>query len=178
MSGNLLERREICRRLCCDEGRPYNTDMAYSTLSDQVKKLTNPQRSDAFFRQFRDAVREGKIEAADLPGRFTLPKEYRRRGAEGTYTRDVKNMVVNVTPAYEKWFAGVDEELNTRVRRTAAPKASLETVESGEVDFAAMVEETRRKLQGSYTKGQTLGQSRKGKTATVAKPRTRRTTKS
>jgi hypothetical protein len=151
--------------------------MAYSTLSEQVKKLTNLQRSDAFFRQFRDAVREGKIEAANLPERFTLPKEYRRRGAEGSYTRDVKNMVVNVTPAYEKWFAQVNEELNTPVRRTAAPKASLEAVESGEVDFAAMVEETRRKLQGSYEKGQTLGQSRKGKTAT-AKARTRRTTKS
>lgn len=152
--------------------------MPYSTLSDQVKQLKNPQRSDAFSRQFRDAVREGKIEAADLPERFTLPKEYRRRGAEGTYTRDVKNMVVNVTPAYEKWFAGVDEALNTRMRRTAAPKASLEAVASGEMDFAAMVEETRRKLQGRYAQGQTLGQSRKGKTATVAKPRTRRATKS
>ena len=78
--------------------------MAYEKLSAQVENLTNPQRSDAFFKQFREAVREGKIEAADLPERFELPKEYRRRGADETYTRTVKDMVVNVTPAYQKWF--------------------------------------------------------------------------
>ena len=148
--------------------------MPYAKLSDQIGELTNPQRSDAFFKQFRDAVREGKIEAADLPERFELPKEYRRRGADETYTRTVKDMVVNVTPAYKKWFDGVNTELSTSTRRAAAPKASLEAVESGDVDFAAMVEETRRKMQSSYAKGQNLGNSRKG---AAAKPKGKGTAK-
>lgn len=145
--------------------------MPYEKLSAQMENLTNPQRSDAFFKQFREAVREGKVEAADLPERFELPKEYRRRGADETYTRTVKDMVVNVTPAYKKWFDGVNETLSAPSRRAATPKASLEAVEAGDVDFAAMVEETRRKMQASFEKGQNLGNSRK------ATPRTKRTTK-
>ena len=147
--------------------------MAYEKLSVQVEKLTNPQRSDAFFKQFREAVREGKIEAADLPERFELPKEYRRRGADETYTRTVKDMVVNVTPAYKKWFDDVNETLSIPTRRAGTPKASLEAVEAGDVDFAAMVEETRRKMQASFEKGQNLGNTRKA----AAKPQAKRTTK-
>ena len=147
--------------------------MAYEKLSAQVEQLTNPKRSDAFVKQFRNAVREGKIEAADLPERFELPKEYRRRGADGTYSRTMKDMVVDVTPAYKKWFDGVNEELSQNTRRASAPKASLESVESGDVDFAAMVEETRKKMQASFAKGQSLGNSRK----TAAKPAAKRTTK-
>ncbi|WP_180970061.1 hypothetical protein [Deinococcus planocerae] len=48
--------------------------MPYTTLSEEVKKLSNPQRSDAFVRQVREAIRTGEIEAAQVPGRFTLPK--------------------------------------------------------------------------------------------------------
>lgn len=152
--------------------------MSYAKLSEQVSNLTNPQRSDIFVRRFRDAVREGDIEAADLPSRFDLPKEYKRRGAEGSYSRSVREMVVNVTPAYTKWFDSINEELNTNTRRAAAPKASLEAVEAGDVDFAAMVEETRRKLAASYEKGQNLGNSRKAAAApATAKPRAKRTTK-
>lgn len=147
--------------------------MPYAKLSEQINELTNPQRSDAFFKQFRDAVREGDIEAADLPERFELPKQYRRRGADETYSRTVKDMVVNVTPAYKKWFDEVNEALSTVTRRAAAPKASLEAVEAGDVDFAAMVEETRRKMQASFKKGQTLGNARKG----AVKPQAKRTTR-
>lgn len=139
-----------------------------------MENLTNPQRSDAFYKQFREAVREGEVEAAELPERFELPKEYRRRGADETYTRTVKDMVVNVTPAYKKWFDGVNETLGTPVRRAAAPKVSLEAVEAGQVDFAAMVEETRRKMQASFEKGQHLGNSRKN---AKSAPKARRTTK-
>lgn len=148
--------------------------MPYEKLSTHMENLTNPQRSDAFYKQFREAVREGEIEAAELPERFELPKEYRRRGADETYTRTVKDMVVNVTPAYKKWFDGVNEALGTPARRAAAPKASLEAVEAGQVDFAAMVEETRRKMQASFEKGQHLGNSRK---VAKAAPKARRTTK-
>lgn len=150
-----------------------NEAMSYEKLSAQIENLTNAQRSDAFYKQFREAVREGKIEAADLPERFELPKEYRRRGADETYTRTVKDMVVNVTPAYKKWFDGVNESLSTVTRRTAAPKVSLEAVEAGDVDFAAMVEETRKKMQASFAKGQNLGNTRKA----AAKPAAKRPAK-
>ncbi|MBB5234674.1 hypothetical protein HNQ09_002117 [Deinococcus budaensis] len=49
------------------------TAMPYITLSEQVGRLSNPQRSDAFVRRLREAVRTGELEAAQVPGRFTLP---------------------------------------------------------------------------------------------------------
>jgi hypothetical protein len=47
--------------------------MPYLKLSDQVGKLTNPQRSDTFVKAFRTAVREGQFEAIDIKSRFELP---------------------------------------------------------------------------------------------------------
>lgn len=58
--------------------------MPYVTLSDQVKKLHNPQRSDAFLKLLRTSVREGDVMAAELPSRFELPKKFARRGTETT----------------------------------------------------------------------------------------------
>jgi len=78
----------------------------YITLSDQVKKLHNPQRSDTFVKQLRTAVREGDVMAADLPARFSLPKQYAKRGSEATYNRTVRDMVIDATPAFEAWFEG------------------------------------------------------------------------
>lgn len=147
--------------------------MTYSKLSEQVQKLSNPQRSDAFVKQFREAVRTGEFEAADLPERFTLSKDFRRRGTEDTYQRQVKDMVLEVTPEFEAWFESTDKELATSARRTARPKLSLETVESGAIDFKALAEETRRKMQASYEKGQALGNSRKAP-AKRAAPKTAR----
>ena len=46
---------------------------------------------------FKAAVREGKIEAMDLPERFTMPKVYVRRGAEGSYQRDTRDMLYDAT---------------------------------------------------------------------------------
>ncbi|GGK35987.1 hypothetical protein GCM10008955_32440 [Deinococcus malanensis] len=148
--------------------------MTYAKLSDQVKKLTNPQRSDAFVKQFRNAVREGEIEAADLPGRFTLPKEFTRRGQEGTYSRDVKDMVFEVTPEFEEWFDNVNAELATN-RRGAKVRPTLENIEAGLVDFRALAAATREKMEASFAKGQKLGSSRKG-TAVGRKPATRKAT--
>ncbi len=143
--------------------------MPYKKLSEQVHELSNVQRSDAFVKRFRDAVREGKIDAMNLPERFTMPKQYSRRGAEGTYQRETKDMLFDDTAAFKKWFEGVNEELGV-TRRAAAPKVSLEAVESGDVDFKALVEETRRKMEASYNKGQDLGKSRaKGRKPTKTK---------
>ena len=50
--------------------------------------------------------------------------------------------------------------------------AMLEAVEAGDVDFGAMVEETRRKMQASFEKGQHLGNARK-----AAKPKAKRPTR-
>ncbi len=143
--------------------------MPYKKLSEQVHELSNVQRSDAFVKRFRDAVREGKIDAMNLPERFTMPKQYSRRGAEGTYQRETKDMLFDDTAAFKKWFEGVNEELGV-TRRAAAPKVSLEAVESGDVDFKTLVEETRRKMEASYKKGQDLGKSRaKGRKPTKTK---------
>ena len=133
--------------------------MAYRKLSEQVQELSNPQRSDAFVKRFRDAVREGKIEAFNLTERFTMPKQYSRRGAEGHYQRDSKDMLFDVTPAFTKWFDEVNKELAAS-RRSARVKPSLEAVESGALNFKELAAETRRKMQASYEKGQALGKSR------------------
>ncbi|MFC4638455.1 hypothetical protein [Deinococcus hohokamensis] len=135
--------------------------MPYAKLSEQIQKLANPQRSDAFVKQFRNAVREGDIEAADLPSRFTLPKQFSRRGQNETYQRDVKDMVFEVTPAFEKWFESINSELATN-RRGAKVKPTLENIEAGLIDFKELAAATRQKMEASYAKGQTLGNSRKG----------------
>lgn len=144
--------------------------MPYTTLSEQIKRLSNPQRSDVFVKRLRDAVREGELEAAELPQRFTLPKTYRRRGSDETATRDVREMVFEPTPEFEAWFARVDEELSAGRERRARVKPTLENIEAGAVDFRALAEETRRKLNASFEKGQTLGKSRAQTRAPSARP--------
>lgn len=135
--------------------------MAYKKLSEQMQELKNPQRSDAFVRQFREAVREGKIDATYLPERFTLPKEFKRRGAEGGYQRDSREMLFEVTPDFEQWFEQTNNDLAASPsRRSGTPKPTVENIEAGVVDFRALAEETRRKMQASYEKGQALGRSR------------------
>lgn len=137
--------------------------MELSKLSEQVAKLTNPQKSDAFVRQFRGAVREGIFDAADAPGRFELPKRFSRRGSDETYTRSSREMILSVTPEFEEWFAAVDAELAQQGRRNR-PVPTAEAFKSGELDFEAAVEETRRKMHARFEKGQQLGSGRgKGK---------------
>ena len=151
--------------------------MPFSRLSEQVQKLSSPQRSDAFVKQFRDAVRDGEFDAIDLPERFTLPKKFKRRGSDETYEKDIKDMVFETSATFDKWFERVDQELaSTPTRGSGKPKLTLENIEGGVIDFKALAEETRRKLQNSYEKGQNLGNSRKAKTA-AAKPKPKRTTK-
>ncbi|WP_412027855.1 hypothetical protein [Deinococcus yunweiensis] len=133
--------------------------MAYRKLSEQVHRLSNPQRSDSFVKAFRDAVRDGQFEAAYMPERFTLPKQFSRRGTEGTYQRDAKEMLFDATPAFEKWFEQTNRDL-AAARKGGTIKPTLEAVEAGLVDFKVMAAETRKKMQASYTKGQALGKSR------------------
>ncbi len=133
--------------------------MAYKKLSEQVHELNNPQRSDTFVKMFRDAVRDGKFEAAYLPERFTMPKQFTRRGSEDTYQRDTKEMLFEVTTKFEKWFDEVNREL-AAARKGGTIKPSVEAIEAGLVDFKKMAAETRKKMQASYEKGQALGQTR------------------
>lgn len=133
--------------------------MPYQKLSEQVQKLSNAQRSDAFVKLFRDAVRDGQFEAAYLPERFTLPKQYSRRGAEGTYQKDAKEMLFDATPKFEAWFEQTNRDL-AAARKGSTIKPTLENIEAGLVDFKAMAADTRKKMQASYTKGQALGTSR------------------
>ena len=124
-----------------------------------MQKLSNPQRTDTFVKMFRDAVRQGQFEAAYMPERFTLPKQFSRRGGEGTYQRETKEMLFEVTPAFEKWFEQTNKDLGA-TRRAGTVKPSLEAIESGQLDFGALAAETRKRMQASFEKGQTLGKSR------------------
>ena len=142
--------------------------MAYVKLSEQVQKLSNPQRSDAFIKLFQEAVRSGKIDGAYLPERFTMPKQFTRRGSDETYQRDTREMIFDQTPEFDEWFDETNREL-AAARRGGTIKPSLEAVESGLVDFQTMVEETRRKMQASFEKGQALG---KGRAKTASKETT------
>ncbi|UQN08138.1 hypothetical protein [Deinococcus sp. QL22] len=131
--------------------------MAYLKLSEQVQKLSNLQRSDAFVKQFQIAVREGKIEAVKLPGaRFELPKQFKRRSGDGeTYNKLARDMLFEVTPEFQAWFEKIDAQL--REGRASAPRVSLESIESGAVDFKALAAHTRQQMEASFLKGQKLG---------------------
>lgn len=141
--------------------------MAFRKLSDQVQQLSNPQRSDTFVKLFRSAVREGEFDAVYIPERFSLPKQYAKRGSEEKYAKDAKDMVFEVTSEFETWFERVNNDLSGG-RRAARVKPSLEAIERGEVDFMTLAQETRRKMEASFHKGQNLGQSR-AKTRGAAK---------
>lgn len=134
--------------------------MAYKKLSDLLVDLDQPQKSDTFVKLFRAAVRDGKIEAMDLGERFTMPKVFNRRGQQGTYQRPARDMLFEVTSDSEKWFEETKAALQKTGSRQRKVKPSVETIESGEFDFKAAAEETRRKMQANFSKGQQLGNSR------------------
>lgn len=133
--------------------------MTYRKLSEQVNQLTNPQRSDTFVKMFRSAVREGKFDGTYMPERFTLPKSFSRRGGGAAYNRDAKEMLFELTPAFDKWFEQTNRELAAS-RKGGKIKPSVEAIEAGLVDFKAMAKETRQRMLASFKKGQSLGKSR------------------
>ncbi|GAA5437106.1 hypothetical protein ACMT4L_08920 [Deinococcus sp. A31D244] len=133
--------------------------MAYKKLSEQVMELSNPQRSDSFVKMFQEAVRQGQFNGAYLPERFTMPKQFSRRGSTETYNRDTREMLFDETPEFTEWFEGVNREL-AAARKGGTIKPSVEAIESGLISFDDMVAETRRKMQASYEKGQALGKGR------------------
>ncbi|GBF04664.1 hypothetical protein DAERI_020261 [Deinococcus aerius] len=87
-------------------------------------------------------------------------------------------MVIELTTAYEAWFQQVNEELAAAPSRNARVKPTVENIESGAVDFKALAEETRRRLNASLEKGQTLAKScaqqRKSRESKPARGRTMR----
>jgi len=147
-----------------------NIYVPYITLSDQIKKLHNPQRSDTFIKRLRDAVREGEIDAANTPGRFELPKKFTKRGSTETYTRTAKDLIIDGTPEFEAWFAKINKELSS-TRANSKIKVTSEAIEAGLVDFKALAAETRRKMGASFEKGRTLGNSRATSTKGPGRPK-------
>jgi len=139
--------------------------MTYLKLSEQVAKLANPQRSDAFVKAFKEAVREGQFEAAYMnTERFQLPKSFNRRNSDETYSRTVREMIFESSPEFDTWFDEVNRGL-AATRVGGKIKTSVESLSSGLVDFKALAAETRQKMQASYDKGQQLGSSRAGRKA-------------
>ncbi|MFC5596026.1 hypothetical protein [Deinococcus cellulosilyticus] len=136
--------------------------MKLQKLSEAVSGLNNPQRSDQFVRAFRNAVRDEVFDAAEIEGRFELPKEYSRRNSNETYKRQAKEMIFEVTPTYQKWYEEVTLDLNTSKRQKRV-KPTLEAYSSGALDFRAAAAATREKMKASEQKGKKLGSSRKKK---------------
>lgn len=139
------------------------SDMAYKKLSEVVMELEQPQQSDKFVKMFRDAVRDGEIDALDLKERFTMPKQYQRRGQEGSYTRDTRDMIFLETDKSSKWIEQASAALSQVMPRGGRGKVkpSIEALEAGELDFKELVEQTRRSMQAKHARGQQLGNSRK-----------------
>ncbi|GGR30214.1 hypothetical protein [Deinococcus ruber] len=133
--------------------------MPYIKLSQQIEKLHNPQRSDAFVKQLRAAVREGELDAGELPERFALPKSFSKRGGGESYSRSVRDMVIDVTPEFEAWFERINREL-TPARTGGKIQMTVENIEAGLIDFKTLAAQTRQKMTASYTKGQQLGNGR------------------
>jgi len=146
--------------------------MPYITLSDQIKKLHNPQRSDTFVKQLRDAIREGDIDAVSTPGRFELPKTYSKKGSTEKYTRTAKDLIIDGTPEFEAWFAKVNKELSST--KAGKVKVTAKAIEAGLVDFKALAAETRRKMGANFEKGQKLGTSRAGAKVKAAPKKTKK----
>lgn len=143
--------------------------MSYQKLSEVIALLDNPQRSDRFVKTLNAAVREGQIDAVYLPERFTLPKDFQRRGAEGKYQLSAREMLIEVTPAFERWL--VETSVALASRRSVRMVVSVQSIEAGQVDFKALAEVTRRQMQASYEKGQALGLSRGKAAQTKGRPK-------
>lgn len=136
--------------------------MTYIKLSEQLQHLTNPQRSDTFVKQFREAVRIGTFDAIRLPERFTLAKQFKRHGMEGKYQRDTQEMLFELTPAFQAWFEDTNRKLTPARAGGRIKQPTVEAIEAGVFDFKALAAETRRKMEASHAKGQALGHSRLG----------------
>lgn len=131
--------------------------MPYRTLSEWTQELGQPQQSDTFVQLFRAAVREGRLSAAELPQRFTLPKVNRQGQA-----RSLKDMAFEDTPEAQRWFEETRARLSARPSRSLrVARLSAESVEAGVHDFAALAQATRERLQSRYERGQQLAASRR-----------------
>ncbi|MDR6218281.1 hypothetical protein [Deinococcus soli (ex Cha et al. 2016)] len=129
--------------------------MPYQTLDLVLNNLNDKGRSAKFMKLLHSAVREGRVDAAYLPGRVEIPATTRSNSAA---PRTSRNMIIEITPAFDAWFAEVNAELTGPERK---PAVTLEAFESGELSFEQYVQETRRLLNSKYERGQQLGRSTK-----------------
>lgn len=129
--------------------------MTYKTLDLVLNDLNNKGRSAGFVKLLRSAVRQGQVDAAYLPGRVEVPATTRSNSAA---PQTARNMIIKITPAFDAWFTEVNAALTGPPRK---PVVTLEAFESGELDFAQYVLETRLLLNSKYERGQQLGRSTK-----------------
>jgi len=85
--------------------------------------------------------------------------------------RHILDLIIDVTPEFEAWFARVNKELAS-TRASGKIKVTAEAIEAGLVDFKALAAETRRKMGVSFEKGQKLGSGRAGAKAKTAPKKT------
>jgi len=91
-----------------------------------------------------------------MPQRFKLPKKFAKPSTGKTYSRVVKDMIIDGTPKFEAWFVKINKEL-IPTRSGTKIKVTTEAIEAGLVDFEGLAAETRKKMETSFKKGQKLG---------------------
>lgn len=143
--------------------------MLYVTLSELLTRLHDPQCSDTFLSLLRAQVKDRRVLAANLPGRCDVPQTHTRKTGE-TYTRTVRDMVIDGTPAFEAWFKDVNTALHPAHRPPPRPRRpntvlSPETAEAGLVNFGWRVAKTRRTLTAEHEWSETQKRIRAAKRA-------------
>lgn len=129
----------------------------YRTLEDLSHQLKRPGSSLTFLKAFRNEVRQGHIDGAYLPGKFTLPGST----SSGTQRlRQHRNMIYLHTDQVEQWFTN----FNASQQRLTV-KVTAEAVINGDVNFQDLVQKTRQAMQQRYDHGQTLGRQQARKRA-------------
>ena len=83
---------------------------------------------------------------------------------------------MRASPEFDAWFDEVNRGL-AATRVGGKIKTSVESINSGLVDFKALAAETRQRMQASYDKGQQLGSSRAGHKTVPKKAAAKKTQK-
>ena len=133
--------------------------MNYIRLSEIVANFPEVQQSDALVKRLRAAVREGELVAAELPERFVLPKQFRKKKLGDSYRRDTRELVFEATPLLQKWVEDATESLRG-VQRPRKVVITAAAIENGEVDFRELAAQTRAAIQAKFERGHDLVRSR------------------
>ena len=153
-------------------------------LSAEVERLALPQQSDKFVSALRQAVRDEKIAASYVEGRYELPKRFRykskpetkRKSTEtpseddGTYFKRTPEMLILMDESYREWFDATKSELfhvefpelrpENLHRNSHSPTAAAMLDDTSLELFHRGVVNTRERLRKQQAHGKSLATKR------------------